>query len=620
MTPIDPKNAGKTTILRRFNNLVYLPRLLRMLWQASPILAIMSILIRLLRAVQPPLVLFVGKLIIDEIVNQTRMPSPGPSLGDWLENWRLSALAGWIALECILMIGNNLLLRAGTLAEGLLSERYGAAIGADLIAHAASLDLKDIESSQAQDHLLRAQIHAMNGNSLIVGVLSQVQNLVMLTTFLAGLFIYIPIVVTVLIISLFPTFLCEMHFNDKTYKWSVAVTPERRQMEYIRQVAAVAETAKEVKLFGLSDYLVKRFRALAASVFRTHRVIAVQRAIWSSLFGILVSLVYYGGFAVVAFNAVRGDISIGEMIFVTGSMLRLNGLFESIILGLTQIASQAQHLGDFFSFMDMRSSMPSLQDSRPFPAPLQRGVVFENVGFRYPGKTDWAFRHLNFTLSAGETLALVGENGAGKTTIVKLLTRLYDPDEGRILVDGIDLREIELDELRSHVGVIFQDFVRYNVTAAENIGISRVHRIDDRPNIVVAAQKSLADTLISRLPLAYDQMLGRRFADGLDLSGGEWQKIAIARAYFRDADILILDEPTAALDARAENEIFERFRNLKENKTALLISHRFSTVRMADRILVLENGEILESGSHKDLIALNGRYAELFELQAAAFL
>lgn len=289
------------------------------------------------------------------------------------------------------------------------------------------------------------------------------------------------------------------------------------------------------------------------------------------------------------------------------------------MLGLAQIASQTQYLNDFYAFMDMRSALVPSTSSRLFPAPLRAGVVFENVGFRYPGTERWALRNLSFSLPAGETLALVGENGAGKTTIVKLLTRLYEPDEGRILVDGIDLREIDLAELRQHVGAIFQDFVRYNLTASDNIGIGRVADIADRPGIVAAAQKSQADSVISGLPGGYDQMLGLSFMSGLDLSGGQWQKLAISRAYFRDAGILILDEPTAALDARAEAEIFERFRHLSENTTTLLISHRFSTVRMADRILVLEDGQILESGSHAELMARAGRYAELFELQAAGY-
>lgn len=619
MVFIAPLASARTTLLQRFTTLARLPRLLRSLWTASPVLVSAAIVLRLLRAVQPPLVLFVGKLIVDEVVLQAGMPSPGPALADWLASGRLSALAEWLALECVLMVGANILQRLSTLTEGLLSERHANRLGIDLIEHAARLDLMDIESSQAQDKLLRARIQTISGGGLLGLMLGQVQSVVTLIAFLAGLIFYAPVLVCLLVLALLPTLLSEAYFNEKTYDWSVATTPQRRQMEYVRHVGSVADLAKEVKLFGLGGFLADRFGALAETPFVARRRLAISRAVWGSLFGAVGSLAYYAAYAVLAWRAVRSEISLGDLIFLSGSLLRLNGLFEGLILGLTQIASQAQYLNDYFFFMDLRSSMPNAARPRAFPSPLRQGIVFEDVGFRYPGKDGWAVRHLSFVLSPGETLALVGENGAGKTTIVKLLTRLYDPVEGRILVDSIDLREIDLDELRSHVGAIFQDFARYNITAAENIGIGRVAAIDDRPRIVEAARKSLADPLMGKLPMGYDQMLGRSFAQGIDLSGGEWQKIAIARAYFRDADILILDEPTAALDARAEVEIFERFRNLSRSTTALLISHRFSTVRMADRILVLENGAILESGDHAALMALGGRYAELFSLQAAGF-
>ena len=619
MVFIAPLASARTTLLQRFTTLARLPRLLRSLWTASPVLVSAAIVLRLLRAVQPPLALFVGKLIVDEVVLQAGMPSPGPALADWLASGRLSALAEWLALECVLMVGANILQRLSTLTEGLLSERHANRLGIDLIEHAARLDLMDIESSQAQDKLLRARIQTISGGGLLGLMLGQVQSVVTLIAFLAGLIFYAPVLVCLLVLALLPTLLSEAYFNEKTYDWSVATTPERRQMEYVRHVGSVADLAKEVKLFGLGEFLADRFGALAETPFVARRRLAISRAVWGSLFGAVGSLAYYAAYAVLAWRAVRSEISLGDLIFLSGSLLRLNGLFEGLILGLTQIASQAQYLNDYFFFMDLRSSMPNAARPRAFPSPLRQGIVFEDVGFRYPGKDGWAVRHLSFVLSPGETLALVGENGAGKTTIVKLLTRLYDPVEGRILVDGIDLREIDLDELRSHVGAIFQDFARYNITAAENIGIGRVAAIDDRPRIVEAARKSLADPLMGKLPMGYDQMLGRSFAQGIDLSGGEWQKIAIARAYFRDADILILDEPTAALDARAEVEIFERFRNLSRSTTALLISHRFSTVRMADRIIVLENGAILESGDHAALMALGGRYAELFSLQAAGF-
>ncbi len=609
----------RAALRRRARVWVHVPRLLRSLWNTSPALAGTIILLRLLRAIQPPLVLFIGKLIVDEIILQTATPAPGPALADWVESGRLNVVAGWLLLEFLLVAAANVLTRAGTFVERILTELHDNALGVALIEQVARLDLLDIETSAAQDRLQRARAQRYIGNPLLSAVLGQAQDAVTLILFVAGLVAYAPLLIVLLLLAILPTLAGEAHFNARGYGLNVAVTAERRQMEYIQHVGSTAESAKEIKLFGLGSHLAARFAALAAKAHLANRDLAARRALWGSLFGAIASLAYYAAYAVVAWRTLTGALSIGDLTFLAGSLLRLNGLFERLILGLTQIASQAQYLDDFFSFMDMRSTMAVPAKPVAFPAPMREGIVFEKVGFRYPGTDRWALRDLSFTLPAGGTLALVGENGTGKTTIVKLLTRLYDPDEGRILVDGIDLREIALDDLQRHVGAIFQDFVRYHMTAAENIGIGRVERIEDRPRIVDAAQRSVAHELIESLPQGYEQMLGRMFVAGLDLSGGEWQKIAIARAYFRDASLLILDEPTAALDARAEAAIFARFRNLSETSTALLISHRFATVRMADRILVLENGAILESGSHDALMALGGRYAELFELQAEGF-
>ncbi|GAU85154.1 ABC transporter ATP-binding protein [Bosea sp. BIWAKO-01] len=612
--------AGLRSALRqRFRTLALLPRLLHSFWQTSPALSAAIIVLRLLRAAQPPLVLFIGKLIVDEIILQTASPAPGPTLADWVESGRLSAVAGWLLLEFLLVATANALARIGAFVERVLTERHDNALGVALIQQVASLDLRDIEASSAQDRLQRARTQRFMGNQLLTSLLSQAQDFVSLILFVIGLLSYAPLLIVLLLLALLPTLAGEAHFNAKGYGLNVSVTPERRQMDYIQIVGSVAESAKEMKLFGLGAYLAGRFAELADKVHRGNRDLAARRTLWGSLFGAIASLAYYAAYAVIAWRALKGELGIGDLTFLAGSLLRLNGLFERLILGLTQITSQTQYLDDFFSFMDLRSTMVAPSNPRPFPVPMRQGIVFDKVGFRYPGKGAWALRDLSFSIPVGETLALVGENGAGKTTIVKLLTRLYEPDEGRILVDGIDIRDIDIAELQHQVGAIFQDFVRYHMTAAENIGIGRVGCLSDRPRVIEAAQKSLAHPLIETLPEGYEQMLGRVFARGLDLSGGEWQKIAIARAYFRDAAILILDEPTAALDARAEAEIFERFRNLSEAKTALLISHRFATVRMADRILVLENGAILESGSHEELIALHGRYAELFALQAAGF-
>jgi ATP-binding cassette subfamily B protein len=321
----------------------------------------------------------------------------------------------------------------------------------------------------------------------------------------------------------------------------------------------------------------------------------------------------------IAWRTLHGHLSIGDLTFLAGSFRRLRNLLENLLIGFSQVAGQALYLDDLFSFFEIEPEIVSPPNPRPFPTPILDGFTFEDVGFRYPGAERWAVRHLSFTLAAGETLALVGENGAGKTTLVKLLARLYDPDEGRILLDGHDLRDYDLIALRANIGVIFQDFVRYHFTAAENIAVGRIEERGDRERIATAAKLSLADEVIRKLPNGYDQQIGKRFRTGVELSGGEWQKVAIARAYMRDAQVLILDEPTASLDARSEYEVFQHFKELSGGRTAVLISHRFSSVRMADRILVLDEGEIEATGTHEELLAQRGRYAELFELQATGY-
>jgi ATP-binding cassette subfamily B protein len=374
-----------------------------------------------------------------------------------------------------------------------------------------------------------------------------------------------------------------------------------------------------VKIFGLNGFLIERFRALSTDFYRVNRRLARQRAGWMGLLTSVGTSGYYAAYAYITWRTLAGQFSIGDLTFLAGSFRRLSGLLESLLVGFSYTASQALYLDDLFSFFTIESAIHSPPNARPVPQPLAAGIEFQNVGFRYPGADNWAVRNLSFTLHAGETLALVGENGAGKTTLVKLLARLYDPDEGRILLDGHDLREYDLSDLRSSIGVIFQDFVRYNLTVAENIAVGRIEARDDMARIQDAARRSLADEVIERLPAKYEQFIGKRFRTGVDLSGGEWQKVAIARAYMRDAQLLILDEPTAALDARAEFEVFRRFKELSAGKTCVLISHRFSSVRMADRILVLVGGSVEASGTHAQLLAQGGRYAELFELQAAGY-
>jgi ATP-binding cassette subfamily B protein len=485
--------------------------------------------------------------------------------------------------------------------------------------HAATLDLEDFEDSEMQDRLERARRQAVGRSSLMSQLFGQAQDLVTVVAFAAGLVVYAPWLIVLLALALVPAFLGEAHFNAQSYSLNFAWTTERRVLDYLRQTGASVETAKEVKIFGLNAFLIERYRTLSEGFYAANRALAKRRALWGSAFAALGTVGYYAAYALIAWRTVRGDFSIGDLTFLSGSFRRLRNLLENLLIGFSQLAGQALYLDDLYSFFEVRPEIVSPADPRAFLSPIRTGFTFDNVGFRYPGAERWAVRELSFTLMAGEVLALVGENGAGKTTLVKLLARLYDPDEGRILLDGHDLREYDLAELRAHVGVIFQDFVRYALSAAENIAVGRIEAREDRERIVRAAEQSLADPVIRRLPHGYEQAMGKRFRDGVDLSGGEWQKIAIARAYMRDADVLILDEPTAALDARSEYQVFERFKELSAGKTAVLISHRFSTVRMADRILVLEGGRIEEIGTHDELLVAGRRYAELFELQAAGY-
>ncbi|MBJ6984142.1 ABC transporter ATP-binding protein [Luteimonas sp. MC1750] len=618
-TPAPDPQAGRPSFRERVDALGNLPPFLREIWRTSRPLTIATMTLRLLRALLPVAMLYLGKLIIDEAIG---LVGTGAIDGGIAEAWRsgvLDPLAVLLAAEFGLAILSDLLGRGVSYCDQVLSEMFTNAASVRLMEHAATLDLEDFEDPELQDKLDRARRQTMGRMNLMGQLFGQVQDIITIISFAAGLLVYAPWLILLLAVALIPAFIGESHFNALNYSLNFQWTAERRQLEYLRQTGASVDTAKEVKIFGLHHFLVERFRTLSQAFLVANRRLARRRAVWGTLLAALGTLGYYVAYAYIAWRTVRGDFTIGDLTFLAGSFRRLRQLLEGLLVGFSQVAGQAMYLDDLYSFFEIEPEIVSRPGASAIPRPVATGFVFEDVGFRYPEATRWALRHVDLELRAGEVLALVGENGAGKTTLVKLLARLYDPDEGRILLDGRDLRDYDLDDLRANIGVIFQDFVRFHMTAAENIGVGQIDAMDDRPRIEAAARRAMADEVIAGLPRGYEQVIGRRFKTGVDLSGGQWQKIAIARAYMRDAQVMILDEPTAALDARSEYEVFQRFRELSDNRTTVLISHRFSSVRMADRILVMGDGRIEASGTHDQLMAEGGRYAELFELQAAGY-
>ncbi len=589
-----------------------------MVWETEPRYVVGILVLRVARALIPLAVLWVGKLIVDEVVRAIGVAGTGAP-APWLR------LAELLALELGIALVGEGLSRLSALLESLLGDLFANRTSVELLRHAAKLDLEQFEDAEIYDRLERARRQTVNRIGLFTLLLATLQDLITLVTLSVALAVYVPWLLVLLVVAVLPSLLGETHFASLGYSLLYSWTPERRQLDYLRYIAASDVSAKELKMFGLSDFLVGRYDRLSREFYEDNKALSVRRSLVSSALAAVGTLGYYAAYAVIIYLTVVGHRSpggvftIGVLTFLAGSFRQSRDLIQRVLLSLAQIFEQSLYLDDLFSFLALEPRIRPTAGARPVPHPIRQGFTFESVGFRYPGAEHWAVRGLDFTLAPGERLALVGENGAGKTTLVKLLARLYDPPEGRILLDGIDLREYDLESLRRNVGVIFQDFVRYDFLLRENIAVGNIGGLEDEPRIQSAAARSLADTVAARLPGRYGQMLGRRFEGGVDLSGGEWQKVALARAYMREAQLLILDEPTAALDARAEYEVFLRFSELTQGRMAVLISHRFSTVRMADRIVVLRGGELVEHGTHEELLALGGLYSELFQLQAAGY-
>ena len=580
----------------------------RMIWKTSPSLTLTNVLLRIFKAAIPVSQLYVGKLIIDEVIRLISAPEK-----DFDQLWL------WIGIELGLAVLSEIFNRLISLSDALLGDLYANHSSVELMHKAASLDLSMFEDSEFYDKLERARRQTTGRVVLMSMVLSQLQDLITIFFLGAGLVAFEPWLILILFIAVLPSFISEAYFSRSSYSLVRSWTPQRRELDYLRYIGASVETAKEIKVFGLDPFISGKFSSIANEYYAANKKLAIRRTIWGTLLQTGSVLAYYGAYILIIIRTVAGALSVGDLTFLSGSFNRLQTQLQNLLSTFTRITESALYLQDYFDFLAIEPQIRDTPDAIEPPATIEKGIRFENVGFQYPGTDIWAVRNINFFLQAGEKLALVGENGAGKTTLVKLLARMYDPSEGTISLDGTNIRRFKIDAYRNMIGVIFQDFVRFSMTASDNVAVGQIEKSGVQEQITAASEKSLADPVIRKLPGGYQQMLGKRFAEGIDLSGGEWQKVALARAYMRDAQIVILDEPTAALDARAEYEVFKRFSELTSGKTAVIISHRFSTVRMADRILVLKNGQMIEIGTHEELLAKNGLYAELFHLQAQGY-
>jgi ATP-binding cassette subfamily B protein len=591
----------------RIRALKNVPPVLKILWESGPAVVTWGIILRFITAGLPVALGYVSSWIlghVKEVVEHRPLPP---------HFWYA------VGLEVALAVIANFINRVIDYGDSLLADRYTFTVSVRVMRQAAELDLTTYEDPVFYDRLERARVQATDRLAMIQMMGRLLQQVITTAAFTGILMYHSPWLVLLLTLGVLPSFLGETHYAFLGYAKNFRQTTAKRQMDYLRQAAGSREGAKELKLYNLADYFTNRFTALSKQIYDENVDLSRRKLFWGGILTMIGTLGYYGSYVFVIWRAVQGQLDMTSLLFLTTSIIQAQSNLQQVFSTASGIADQALFLTDLIAFFDMKPTVVSKPDGKLMPRPIQRGFEFRNVSFAYPGTTRRVLKDFNFTLSPGERIALIGENGQGKTTVVKLITRLYDPTEGQILLDGVDLREYKLEDLHHEIGVIFQDFMRYEMTARENIAVGRIEREHTEAEIAQAAEKSLAASVVAKLEHGYDQMLGRRFETGVELSGGEWQRVALARAYLRDAQLLILDEPTAALDAKSELEVFERFAELTKDKMALLISHRFSTVRMADRIVVLAGGQLVEEGNHQQLMALGGRYAEMFEMQAASY-
>ena len=569
----------------------------------------LNVILRLIKSIFPVVLLWVGKEIIDEVI----------AIVNTGESQELNKLYLLIAIEFGIAIFSDVFNRLIGATDTLMGSLYSNDSSVELIQKTARVDLQYLEDSEFYDKLERARRQTVGRVNLMSNSLAQAQDFITIVSLISALIYFYPILIFLLVISIIPTLLNELKFSSSNYKLTSRMAPERRQLDYMRVIGASDVTAKEVKLFGLADFISRTFSTTANKYYQSIKKLTIKRSVWGAIFNIIGVIAYYGAFVFIVLKAVVSLVTIGELTFLAGSFNKLRNQLQVMFTRFSNITESAMYLHDYFEFIDMEFNDQSNFQQLPVPAEIVTGIKFQNVTFSYPNGHIPVFNGLSFDLRKGEKLALVGENGSGKTTLIKLLLRLYEPTSGCILLDGVDIRHYEKEEYQKLFGAIFQDFVKYYLTTRINIAVGNIENVGNDKKIEEAAELSLADEVVKDLLNGYDQELGKRFKKGAELSGGQWQKIALARAYMSEAPIIILDEPTSALDARAEYEVFQRFIGLTKGRTSIIISHRFSTVRMADRILVLNNGEVLELGTHEELMENGNLYSELFELQAEGY-
>ncbi len=587
------------------------PRVLRLVWCASPLISMLLPLFTVISAPLPALFLYCGKKVIDGVLL-------------WMQG---DAAAGKPMVVLFLGIGFciNVVLRCSEhlrrFLEHLLNRRLQHHIQSMILDHASKLDMAFFETPSFYDKLQRAQREAgFRPYAILSSITNGIAQVATLCAYVVVLATLSWWAIPYVLIFALPGLFAQVKYGHLGWVIVRGRTPEERRMRYYQHLLSSDVAAKEVRLFALPGYLSSRWLKVFWQFYRQDRQLAVKRGLVGLGTSVL-RLVGGVGFYVFVILRTISDpmVTIGSLFMYTQAMERAIGSLEVIFRSFAAIYENNLYINNLFEFLAQKPRVLPPPEPAPVPAPLCQGVRFESVSFRYPGGTEDVLRHISFEIEAGEKVAIVGENGAGKTTLIKLLARLYDPSRGRITVDGIDLRQMDPAAWQEQIGIIFQDFVRYHLTARENVGFGQLKYVEDMSRIREAADRSGAAQCIEQLEHGWDNVLGKWFDEGQELSMGEWQKVALARAFLREAEILVLDEPTAALDAKREYEIFTRFSEITRGKTAILISHRFSTVRMADRILVLERGQVVESGSHEELMRLDGKYADLFNRQASAY-